>query len=66
MAGTTFQEGMKPLFVYNFHGRVGNNHEIVQACGGVCGGCVGGVGSGTSCLGGREDETAKEGVGMVQ
>ena len=27
-----FQKG---LFVYNFHNGVGNNHKIVQACGGM-------------------------------
>ena len=51
-----------PCFVYNFHRCVGNNHEIVPACGGVCGGCVGGVGSGSGGLGGREDATANEGL----
>ena len=45
--GTTFPEGLKPFFVYNFCRCVCNNRDIVQACGGVCGGGVGGVGSGS-------------------
>ena len=43
----------KPLFVYHFHRCVCNNYEIVQACGGVCCGGVGGVGSGSDGLGER-------------
>ena len=31
MAGITVQEGLKPFFVYNFHGCFGNYHEMVQA-----------------------------------
>ena len=61
MSDTTFQDGLKPLFVYNFHRCFGDNYEIVQACGGVCGGCVGGVGSSTGGLGLCEDATANEG-----
>ena len=26
-----FSDGLKPLFPYNFHRGVGNNHDIVQA-----------------------------------
>ena len=61
MAGTTFPEGLKPLFVYNFHRCVGNNHEIVQACVGVCGG--GGGGSCTAGLGEYEDATINQALG---
>ena len=61
MAGTTFPGGVKPLFVYNFHRCVGNNHEIVQAFLGVC--CGGGVGSCGGGLGEYEDATIKEGLG---
>ena len=63
MAGTTFQEGLKPLLVYYFQRCFGDNHEIVQAWGGVCGGCVGGVGSGIGGLGLCEEPTAIEGLG---
>ena len=38
-------ERLKSLFAYNFHKSVGINHEIVLACGGVCGRGGGGVGS---------------------
>ena len=51
------------MFVYKFHRYVGNNHVIVQACGGVCGRCVGGVGSGSGGLAVHEDVTANEGLG---
>ena len=63
MAGTTFQEELKPLFVYNFYRCFGDNHEIVQACWGVCGGCVDRVGSGIGGLGLCKDATANEGLG---
>ena len=63
MAGTTFQEGLKTLFVYNFHRCFGDSHEIVHACGVVCGGCVGGVGSGIVGVGLCKDATANEGLG---
>ena len=66
MAVTTFQEGLNPLFGYNFHRCFGNNHEIVQACVGVCAGCVGGVGSGSGGLGGPEDVTFNEGFGWFK
>ena len=57
------QCSVNPLFVYNFHRCVGNNHEIVQACGGVCGVCGGGVESGGDGLEGREIATTNEGIG---
>ena len=61
MAGTTFPEGLKPLFVYNFHRYLDNHHESVQAYVGVCGG--GGGGSCTGGLGEYEDATIHEGLG---
>ena len=50
----------KPLLVYNIYRCVENNHEIVQACGGVCGGGVVGVGSASCGLGGPEDAPTNE------
>ena len=60
MAGTSFPEGLKPLHVYNFHRCVGNNQEIIQACGGVLVLVVEVVSNG---LGGCKDATINEGVG---
>ena len=63
MAGTTFPKRLKPLFVYNFHRCVGNNHKIVQACGDVCCSGCGGVRSCSDDWGRREDATTSEGMG---
>ena len=62
LGGSTFLEGLKPFFIYNFHRCVGNNHENrpwanFQVCGGVCGVCGGRVGSGSDGLGRHEDAT---------
>ena len=53
---------MKPLFVYNFHRCIGNNHKNVQACGGVCGVFAGGV---MVWGGGHEDATTDEGMSWL-
>ena len=37
LAGTTFAETLKPLFVYHFHRCVDNYHKVVQVYGCVCG-----------------------------
>ena len=36
LAGTPFPEGLKPMFVYNFHRFSCNNHKIIQAGWKVC------------------------------
>ena len=64
LAGTTFPEGLKPLLVYNFYGCVSKNHEIYQACGGVCSSGEGTVVSICDGLGGGAvgDETTNQGL----
>ena len=60
LAGTTFPERLKPMFVFNFHRCVGNNYNIVQDFEGVFGSGGVGVGSGSDGWGGCEDATTSE------
>ena len=62
LAGTTFAERLKPLFVYHLHRCFDNYHKGVQVYGCDCGIGGGGDGSVSDCLGGREDATTKEGM----
>ena len=55
VAMTTVPETLRPLFDYNFHRHVSNNHQIYH----VCGGDDGGVGFGGNA-------TANEGILLVQ
>ena len=58
MAGTTFPERLKPLFVYNFHRCADNNYKVMQVCGGVCG--SGRAENGSDGWGRCEDATTNE------
>ena len=60
LAGTTFSERLKPLFVYHFYKCVDNYHKVVHGCGCVCGISGGGEGSDSDCWGTREDATTNE------
>ena len=62
LAGTTFAEKLKPLFVYHFNRCIVNYHTVVQGCGCVCGIGGGGYGSVSDCWGGLEDATTNEGM----
>ena len=65
LAGTTFAERLKPLFVHYFHRCIVNYQKVVQGCGCVCGIGGGGNGSVSDCWGGPEDATTNAGEVMA-
>ena len=63
LAGATFPERLKPLFLYNFHRCVGKKSYNCPGRGGCCGRGSCGVGIGSDGWGRQEDATTDEGMG---